>query len=241
MAKLLLHYGKDGPLKYLSHLELIRAFERSFRRAGVEVEASGGFNPRPKISYGPALPVGTSSSCEYLVAEVKSSLCDDDIIERISRVLPKGLSVFRAKYITEKQPSIASIIECVAYKVEVKTLAGAGELSSLVELLRNEERLLIKHKGKEKWVDTKESILDWNIEEAGGGRLVFLLLLAAGERNSVRPEVLIDKVNQSYPQVQDIEVVGIERVAEYVNRDIPLIDIYDFYKNVTIGSECEKS
>jgi len=241
LAKLLLHYGKDGPLKYLSHLELIRAFERSFRRAGIEVEASGGFNPRPKISYGPALPVGTSSRSEYLVAEVKSTLCDDDIIERISRVLPKGLGVFRAKYIAEKQSSIASVIECVAYKVEVKTLASAGELSSLVEILRNEERLLIKHKGKEKWVDSKESILDWNIEEAGGGRHVFLMLLAAGERNSVRPEVLIDKLNQSYPHVQDIEVVGIERVAEYVNRDIPLIDIYDFYKNVTIGSECEKS
>jgi len=241
LAKLLLHYGKDGPLKYLSHLELIRALARSFRRAGIEVEASGGFNPRPKISYGPPLPVGTSSRAEYLVAEVKSTLCDDDIVGRISRVLPKGLSVFRAKYIAEKQPSIASIIESAAYKVEVKTLVGAGELASLVGLLRNEERLLITHKGKEKRVDTKESILGWNTEEAGGGRVVFHMILAAGERNSVRPEVLIDKLTQSYPQMPDIEVISIERVAEYVNRDIPLIDIYDFYKNVTIGSECEKS
>lgn len=241
MAKLLIHYGKDGPLKYLSHLELIRALERSFRRAGIEVEASGGFNPRPKISYGPALPVGTSSSSEYLVAEVKLMPCGDELLERISLVLPKGLRVFRAKYIAEKQSSIASIIESVAYKVDVKASAGAGELAPLVRLLRNEERILIKHKGKEKWVDTKESILDWNIEEAGGGRAIFSMLLAAGERNSVRPEVLIDKLVESYPQVQDIEVNSIERVAEYVNRDIPLIDIYDFYKNMTIGSECEKS
>lgn len=241
MAKLLIHYGKDGPLKYLSHLELIRALERSFRRAGIEVEASGGFNPRPKISYGPALPVGTSSSSEYLVAEVKSMPCDDELIERISHVLPKGLRVFRAKYIAEKQSSIASIIECVEYKVKAKTSAGAGELAPLIALLRDEERILIKHKGKEKWVDTKESILDWSIEDANGGRAIFSMLLAAGEHNSVRPEVLIGKLVESYPLVQDIEVNSIERVAEYVNRDIPLIDIYDFYKNVTIGSECEKS
>ncbi|MDI6816936.1 MAG: hypothetical protein QME41_07085, partial [Actinomycetota bacterium] len=84
-------------------------------------------------------------------------------------------------------------------------------------------------------------ILDWNIEEAGGGRAVFHMLLAAGENNSVRPEVLIDKLAQNYPQPQGMEVISIERVAEYVNRDIPLIDIYDFYKNMTIGSECEKS
>ncbi len=241
MAKLLIHYGKDGPLKYLSHLELIRALERSFRRAGIEVEASGGFNPRPKISYGPALPVGTSSSSEYLVAEVKPLPCDDGLIERISGVLPKGLRAFRAKYIAQKQSSIASVIESVAYRVEAKISVLAGELAPLVELLRNEERILIKHKGKEKWVDTKESILDWNIEDAGGGRAVFHMLLAAGERNSVRPDVLIDRLVESYPQAHGIEVVRIERVATYVNRDIPLIDIYDFYKNVTIGSEREKS
>ncbi|HZD60730.1 MAG TPA: TIGR03936 family radical SAM-associated protein, partial [Anaerolineae bacterium] len=99
MEKVILQYGKDGALKYLSHLELMRALERSFRRAKIGIEMSEGFNPRPKISYGPALPVGVSGRSEYLTIDIKDPIPEGELVEKLSCVLPEGLSISRAKYI----------------------------------------------------------------------------------------------------------------------------------------------
>lgn len=241
VPKLLLHYGKGGTLKYLSHLELARALERSFRRAGIEVNVSGGFNPRPKISYGPALPVGTSSSVEYLVADVKECVAEREIIERISRTLPKGLCVYGAKYIPQKHASLMSVVQAVAYRVAIEAGVATSGLSEYVERLLREEQLLVRHKGSEKWVETKVSILGWEVEETSAKTAVFSMVLSAGDRNSVRPEVLIAKLAEMTPELGGIEAVGIDRIGQYVNRENPLHDIYNFYESVTMGSECAKS
>jgi len=241
LPKLLVHYGKEGVLKYLSHLELVRALERSFRRARIEINVSGGFNPRSKISYGPALPVGTGSRSEYLVADIKNDICEDEIIDRISRVLPKGLRIHRAKYIPQKHASLVSLVQGFSYRVTVEAGARTGELPAYIERLLAEEQLLVIHKGSEKWVETKVSVLGWTVEQASGNTAIFNMLLSAGDKNSVRPEVLIAKLAEMAPETGWIEVLSIERLEQYVNREDPLQDIYNFYESVTMGSECAKS
>ncbi|NLC39201.1 MAG: DUF2344 domain-containing protein, partial [Clostridia bacterium] len=61
-----LEYSRCGTARFLSHLEMLRLFERSFRRASLPLAFSRGFNPHPKISFGPPLPVGVSGRREYL-------------------------------------------------------------------------------------------------------------------------------------------------------------------------------
>jgi len=57
---------KTGATKYMSHLDFVRTIERSVRRAGLPITLSGGFNPRPRMSFAPALPVGVSSNSEFV-------------------------------------------------------------------------------------------------------------------------------------------------------------------------------
>ncbi|MDD5015460.1 MAG: TIGR03936 family radical SAM-associated protein, partial [Atribacterota bacterium] len=59
-------YFKDGPIKYISHLNLAQIFTRTLRRADIPVVISNGFNPRFRISFGPPLALGISSTSEYL-------------------------------------------------------------------------------------------------------------------------------------------------------------------------------
>jgi len=230
--KVLIHYGKSGPLKYLSHLELIRALERSFRRAGVEIKMSGGFHPRPKVSYVPALSVAVASSAEYLLAELVHPIPEDQLLTKITSALPKGLSIYGAKYIRDKKPSIASAVKSAAYRVKVEFDADSVDIVSLIDQIRGQERLLVRHKGKEKWVETNVALLDWTIVRESDNEHEFHILVSVGDSNSTRPELLVGKLSEVSPGLKGFKITEVNRVEQYVNRGNPLIDIYNFYERI---------
>jgi radical SAM family uncharacterized protein/radical SAM-linked protein len=86
-------FSKTGPAKYLSHLELVRAFVRAFKRASVSLAYSKGYHPMPKLSFASALPVGTESLHETLEVQCHDSLPDRLLRDRISEQLPSGLEI----------------------------------------------------------------------------------------------------------------------------------------------------
>jgi len=91
--KMRITFSKRGPAKYLSHLELVRAFVRAFKRAGVSLVYSKGYHPMPKLSFAAALPVGTESLHETLVVQWHDSSPDRMLGDRIDEQLPSGLEI----------------------------------------------------------------------------------------------------------------------------------------------------
>jgi len=89
----LMTYTKLNEARHLGHLELVKAFLRAFRRAGLPLVHSGGFHPKPRISFGGALPVGTESLHETAVIRILGSLPLNLIREKLNRQLPFGLVV----------------------------------------------------------------------------------------------------------------------------------------------------
>ena len=87
-------YGKTEAGKFISHLDLSRAWERAFRRAQIPVAYSQGFNPHPKISFGSALAVGVTSSGEYLDVSLKKIIPLKEIKGELSKYLPKGWKLY---------------------------------------------------------------------------------------------------------------------------------------------------
>jgi len=88
-----LAYAKEGPAKYLSGLEIQSLWGRVFRRAGLPVAYSQGFNPSPKLSLSPALAVGAESSCEFLEAEFSLPVPAAEVPARLAPHLPAGIRV----------------------------------------------------------------------------------------------------------------------------------------------------
>ena len=93
MAKLRLLFVKEAQASYLSHLDLMRTFQRVFPRAGLTLRHSQGFHPHPLISIVLPLPVGQSSECELLDFEVERDDGGPDVAERLNAGLPAGLRV----------------------------------------------------------------------------------------------------------------------------------------------------
>ena len=93
MYKVNFVFTKKGPLKYISHLDLMRLFTRSFRRAEFPLKITQGFNPHPKFSIKRALKLGIESDHEEALVVLTESICEEEFQERLQKQLPQGISI----------------------------------------------------------------------------------------------------------------------------------------------------
>jgi radical SAM family uncharacterized protein/radical SAM-linked protein len=108
-------FSKTGMLRYLSHLELITAFTRALRRAGVPLEITKGFHPKPNISFGPPLNVGISGASEYFDMEVLAPFDVQLYRTLINGTLPEGLRIKDLSIIQAAEPSLTAFVSRYHY------------------------------------------------------------------------------------------------------------------------------
>jgi radical SAM family uncharacterized protein/radical SAM-linked protein len=111
-------FGKLGRLVALSHLETMHAVLRAVRRAGLPTAFSQGYHPKPRVSFGPALPVGVESHCEYLDLELVGACDAADVGARLAGQLPPGMPVYEARPLDPRAPSISESMRAVHYLAE---------------------------------------------------------------------------------------------------------------------------
>jgi radical SAM-linked protein len=111
-------WSKVGQLVALSHLETMHALLRAVRRAGLPVAFSQGYHPKPRVSFGPALPVGVESRCEHLDLDLVGRAEAADVAARLERELPEGLRVLGAELVPAGAPSMVEATRFVHYRAE---------------------------------------------------------------------------------------------------------------------------
>jgi len=137
-----LNFTKTGLAAFLSHLDLMRAMERALRRAAVPAAYSEGFNPRMRLSFGPALPVGTASVDEYCDVELQRPVVIAEVLETLNRQLPAGVEVKAARLLDERRRSLDAAICLASYELVIE---GSVQINALEEAM---ERVL----AKEQWM-----------------------------------------------------------------------------------------
>ena len=113
-----IRYAKQGRLVALSHLELMHTLLRAIRRAGLPVAFSQGYHPKPRVSFGPALPVGVESLCEHLDLELLGPSDAAEVSARLGRELPPGLTLLSAEPIDGRALSISEAQRAMHYRAE---------------------------------------------------------------------------------------------------------------------------
>ncbi len=111
-------YGKLGRLTALSHLETMHTLIRAVRRARLPVAYSQGYHPKPRLSFGPALPVGVESVCEYVDLELMGQLEAEPVGRALAEQLPEGLTLLEARAVDPRSPSLNESVRAVHYEVE---------------------------------------------------------------------------------------------------------------------------
>lgn len=117
VQRLRIHYAKRGRLRFTSHRDFQRAFERALRRAAVPMAYSAGFSPHPKISYAGASPTGVASEAEYLEIGVTAPLDPDRLAAALQASLPPGLDI--VEIVEARMGSLADRITASRWRVEL--------------------------------------------------------------------------------------------------------------------------
>jgi radical SAM-linked protein len=132
-----LRYAKRGRLRFASHRDFQRAFERALRRAGVPMAYSAGFSPHPKISYANAAPTGTASEAEYLEIGLSEACDPDDIRRRLDEALPPGLDI--VDVVIARTSDFAERLQASRWRIELPGLGTVEAEAALTRLMDSHE------------------------------------------------------------------------------------------------------
>lgn len=209
----LLSFSRHGAPVWLAHLDLMRIFERSLRRAGFKQLWSKGFNPRPALVF--ALPLGVGIECEEELLEIVLEEAADPagIPERMCRALPPGLAVTKAIALEERGKSLMSMVQAAEYRFE-GTGAGCAFQAiwdSKAELIAERE-----HKGKIRTFDLRALIFEREILSDHA----FRIRSAAGSSENLRPDLVMQALYR-YGALSEAEAEDIRITRERLILDVP--------------------
>jgi radical SAM-linked protein len=120
--KLRIRFTKLGKIRWTSHRDIARMYERALRRTQLPMAYSGGFSPRPKISFGLALPTGGESLAEYLEMDLVEDVPTAGLAERLSAALPGGLDVVAVAE-TDGRVSLQQDVTSCSWQIKVPSSA----------------------------------------------------------------------------------------------------------------------
>lgn len=131
-----LRYAKRGRLRFTSHRDFSRAFERAVARSGIPVAYSSGFNPHPRISYAGASPTGAASEAEYLEIGLAEKLDVEQVRRVLDDTLPAGLDIVEA----QESPggALADTLQASRWRIELLVPRAAGVDAAVAAFLAAE-------------------------------------------------------------------------------------------------------
>jgi len=203
-------YAKEGKARFLGHLDTVRTFERAVRRAKVPVAYSQGFHPRPRLSFGPPLPLGIESTVEYIDIHL-SEPYPRDIVVALNRVLPEGFRALEARPMFGRTPSLSSAISLAVYSVELKGVVG---LEELVRKFMEREHVSIRRRvrDEERTVDIRPGI---KALVPGDGSLE--MRVSVGKDDSPRPYEVLEAL-LGWPE-ERVRLTKVVRTGLFVELD----------------------
>jgi radical SAM-linked protein len=204
MSLIRMEFEKTGRVRYISHLDLVRLFQRAMRRAGIPVAYSKGFNPHARISFGPALALGISSEREYMDVELESDIKPGEMIDRLNACLPDGIKVRSARIMPTGVPALAASINASQYSIQATYSPREEGVGSRIRDFFLAEHAYIERVDKKrrvKKVDVIPMILDVKKVEVGQGILQIVVVLVTGSSGNLKPDDLL-KALQNYAGVE---------------------------------------
>lgn len=197
--RLRFRFSKGRALKYISHLDLARTWERVFRRAGLPVAYSQGFNPRPRYQIAAALPVGVTGRAEYLDLWLTASLPPAEVPLRLQPALPQGLEVLAVEEVELRAPSLQSQMRSAGYRALVQSPEPAAAVRARVQALLDAPTLLRQrhHKGRLQTFDLRPFIQAVSVQPGEEGQLVLDMRLQASPQGAGRPDIVLEALGLS--------------------------------------------
>lgn len=198
IQKIRFEFRKVGDLRYLSHLELMRALQRALRRADLPLAYTQGFNPQPKVCLAQALAVGVEALREPGELELARRVDPTELLARWNRQLPPELKILRAWEAPLLGPSLSAGVRGAVYQIrlqpngwDLSVLADLGTTGACAAFLAREPiPVEASKKGQPVTLDARPFIQDFSATTEEGSP-VWALALRTGLGGSVKPQAVM--------------------------------------------------
>jgi len=209
--KIRARFTKVGRVRWTSHRDVARMWERALRRGRIPVAYTAGFTPRPQLSFGLALPTGCESTAEYLDIALDDALEPAELARGVGSMLPEGVDVVAASVLEPGTPSLQEDVSSCLWEILVPEVAPE-DLVEAIERVLDADSLPIQRerKGRDVVDDLRPSVLALTCAgpDAAGARL----LAELGTRpRGVRPSELA--------QALGVELGIARRTCQWIERD----------------------
>lgn len=217
-----IRFSKTGKIRWTSHRDTARMWERAFRRVGLPLAYSGGFSPRPKVSFGLALPTGHESVAEYLDIDLAdgSSVDVAALPAGLTAALPTGVEALAASSIDAREPSLQEDVNSCTWRLalcdsgEEQRPVGVPEATRAVNGLLNREQAVItrQRKGRDVTEDVRPGIISLSVLQVAPGGAWLECELGTRPRG-LRPVELLAALGPEFGATQ------ICRLHQWIERD----------------------
>lgn len=185
VQKLRIQHAKRDRLRFTSHRDFQRAFERALKRAGVPMAYSAGFSPHPKISYANAAPTGVASEAEYVEIGVVKVVDPEKLLAVLDEVLPPGLDILAV--VEARTPDFVARLEASNWRIELPGTAQETLERALEAFLASPEVLVDRlTKSGVRTFDARTAVIRANVEM--GSDCAILQVVVRHGVPAVRPD-----------------------------------------------------
>ena len=222
MTRVRIRFAKLGKIRWTSHRDTARMWERSFRRIELPLAYSQGFSPRPKVSFGLALSTGHESVAEYLDLELAAG-ADVEVgllPALLSAALPAGVDATAAQIIDDRAPSLQEEVSLCTWRLcaapaPASVPVTADELASRVERVLGADEVVVtrKRKGTDVTDDIRPTILAVRVLGEAPDEGVWLECDLATRPRSLRPSELLIALGA------DLDERHVRRLHQWIERD----------------------
>lgn len=210
--KIRIKFSKQGNMKFIGHLDIMRYFQKAMRRADVNIRYSEGFSPHQIMSFAAPLGVGLTGSGEYLDIDVLSSDASKEMVRRLNDTMVEGMEVLSFRKLPDDAANAMSLVAAADYTVRLRdgwgeklSVDGKKFFSALSEFLETGDLNIVKKTKKgQRTMDLKPLIYEHRLLEDGNA---IFLKLSSGSTDNVKPELVLEaflkslKPEEEYPSI----------------------------------------
>lgn len=219
MARYALRYEKGEGARWLSHLDVLRTFERALRRSELPVAYTEGFNPRPKLWFAAPIGVGVTGEAEMSAFDLTLPVNSEDIAERLAAVMPQAFPVRGAWPIPQMgSPFGANVVNRMRIMLEPPVGVTAENLQNAIDVLMAQTEIEIERESKNslKKINIRPRIARLELEQVADRAATMLADLVQTNEFGVRPNELAESLARVLPGVG---MLGAHRIEVRESKD----------------------
>ena len=184
-------FRKIGPIKFIGHLDLMRTFQKIFRRSNLPIAYSEGFNPHQIFSIAAPLALGVTSDGEYLDAKFTEHIDINSIKEALNKSCPKGITILDVVELSDREPAAMASVAFAKYRISLNDVIFSKK--QIDDYLNQTEIIIQKKskKGKIRDIDIRPGILSIELVNED-----IIMIIATGSKLNIKPELCLQSLTE---------------------------------------------